>query len=237
MQSSARSDSSLPVKPSHSMMPRIWGTLPAALLVWLILIEVCVAAWYVPPSTRPTASKSWTVTFPTTAPDFRTQGIPAAAQELLRYNEGGSAIWRTLDNHEWLLYSFRWLPGRTAALFVRNHRPDICLPASGLAMVDESSVQLTNVNGVNLPLRFYRFRQDQIPLHIAYCYWDGRSDYDNDQQAGAEDWTIRGRVNAALQGKREIGARMLELAVWGYDDNAEAHQALMTELNKIVRPE
>jgi hypothetical protein len=104
-------------------------------------------------------------------------------------------------------------------------------------MVDESSVQLTNVNGVNLPLRFYRFRQDQIPLHIAYCYWDGRSDYDNDQQAGAEDWTIRGRVNAALQGKREIGARMLELAVWGYDDNAEAHQALMTELNKIVRPE
>jgi exosortase/archaeosortase family protein len=237
VQSSAPANSSLSTKPSHQMIPRVWATLPLALLAWLILIEVCAAAWYIPANTRLTVSKGWTVTFPATAPEFRTQDIPAAAKELLRYNEGGSATWRTPENHEWLLYSFRWLPGRTAALFVRNHRPDICLPASGLTMVDERDIQLVNINGVNLPLRFYRFAQDQVPLHIAYCYWDGRSDYDNDRQAGTEDWSIRGRVNAALQGRREIGARMLELAVWGYTDDAEARQVLIAELNKIVRPE
>ena len=61
--------------------------------------------------------------------DFR-----AAVETLLRYNEGGAATWRSADDRRWMMYSFRWLPGRTAALFVKNHRPDICLPASGLTM-------------------------------------------------------------------------------------------------------
>ncbi len=61
----------------------------------------------------------------------------------------------------------------------------ICLLVSGLTMTDESSVQLVKINGVNLPLRFCRFRQEQVPLHIEYCYWDGRSDYDNDELACA----------------------------------------------------
>jgi len=216
---------------------RLGVALPLILLLWLGLIEVTTAAWYWPASQRSRFAKPWNASFPRTEQSFHSEPVPAAAQELLRYNEGGSATWRTAGNRAWLLYSFRWLPGRTAALFVKNHRPDICLPASGLTMVHESSVQLVKVNGVNLPLRFYRFRQDQVSLHVAYCYWDGRSDYDNDRQAGEEDWTFRGRLHAALQGKREIGARMLELVVWGFEDDAEAHRALISELDKIVSPE
>jgi exosortase len=222
---------------ANSFVPRLRAVLPVILIVWLLSIEVAAAAWYSPARQPSTFAKSWTATFPANEESFKDEPIPAAAQELLRYNEGGSATWRAEGNRSWLLYSFRWLPGRTAALFVKNHRPDICLPASGLTMTDESGVRLVKINGVNLPLRFYRFRQGQVPLHIAYCYWDGRSDYDNDQQAGEEDWSIRGRLRAAREGKREIGARMLELAVWGYEDDAEAHRALIAELNKIVRPE
>lgn len=234
---SSADSSAPPLKPkTSSIANRIGAALPIALLVWLLLIEVTTAAWYTPSRKRSTFAKSWSVTFPTNEQSFQNEPIPAAAQELLRYNEGGSATWRT-ENRAWLLYSFRWLPGRTAALFVKNHRPDICLPATGLTMTDESSVELVKINGVNLPLRFYRFRREQVPLHVAYCYWDGRSDYDNDRQAGEEDWSIRGRLRAAREGKREIGARMLELAVWGFEDDAEGRRALISELNKIVRPE
>jgi exosortase/archaeosortase family protein len=239
---------SLWLKPSNSdnsslgpspvnVAPRLHSALPIALIVWLLLTEVATAAWY--SSTRQSAifAKSWSATFPTSEQRFKMEPVPAAAQELLRYNEGGSATWRTEDNRAWLLYSFRWLPGRTAALFVKNHRPDICLPASGLTMTNETTVELVKINGVNLPLRFYRFSQEQVPMHVAYCYWDGRSDYDNDPHSGKEDWTIRGRLRAAREGKREIGARMLELVVWGYEDDAEARRALIAELNKIVRAE
>jgi hypothetical protein len=53
--------------------------------------------------------------------------------------------------------------------------------------------------------------------------------------AEEEDWTARGRLRAALRGRREIGAQMLELAVWGYDDDDEAKEALRRQLAQIVR--
>ncbi len=206
---------------------------PLTLIVWLCLTEVAVAAWYAPRAAED--SKPWTVTWPTSEAGYQSQPIPAAAQELLRANEGGAATWRSADDRRWMMYSFHWLPGRTAALFVKNHRPDICLPASGLTMVQESGVHLVTVNGVTLPIRSYRFDDNGRPLHILYCYWDGRSSYIDNSAAAPEDWTARGRLHAAWQGKRELGARMFELAVWDHENDAEAQAALTGELGKIIR--
>ena len=75
-------------------------------------------------------------------------------------------------------------------------------------------------------------------MHVAYCYWDGRSDYDNDQRAGEEDWSIRGRLRAPLAKKTgNWRTDMLELAVWGIEDDAEGRRALIAELDKIVESE
>ncbi|MGI8431281.1 MAG: exosortase/archaeosortase family protein, partial [Chthoniobacterales bacterium] len=203
---------------------------PLTLLVWLSLIEIATALWYAPHSAE--TATPWTVAWPTSESDYQPQTIPAAAEELLRYNEGGAATWRSADDRRWMMFSFHWLPGRTAALFVKNHRPDICLPASGLTMKTESGLRLTNVNGINLPIRSYRFDDNGRPLHIFYCYWDGRSA----TSTTTEDWTATGRLRAAWLGKRERGARMFELAVWGHENDAEANAALQRELQKVVRP-
>lgn len=209
---------------------------PLALIIWLCLTEISVGFWY--SRARDDATNlSWSVVWPNYLPDFQRRPIPTAATELLRYNEGGCAIWRGPDDHPWLLYSFRWLPGRTAALFVKNHRPDICLPASGLTMEREDEIRLVRLNGVTLPIRSYRFDDRGRPVHIFYCYSDGRTSYANDAEAAAEDWTARGRLRAAWEGKRERGARMLELAVWNYENDAEANAALERELSTIIRKE
>ncbi len=223
---------SRPATPTALGVGRGW--LALALILWLGLAEIATAVWYSGPSQK-TTSAPWSVTWPAGEPDYRREPIPDAAATLLRYNEGGAATWRSADDRRWMMYSFHWLPGRTAALFVKNHRPDICLPASGLTMEQQSGVHLVNVNDVRLPIRSYRFDDNGRPLHIYYCYWDGRSSYINDSAAASEDWTARGRLHAAWQGKRELGARMLELAVWGHDDDAEARAALERELAKVVR--
>jgi hypothetical protein len=134
-----------------------------------------------------------------------------------------------------MIYSFRWLPGRTAALFVKIHRPDICLPASGLEMKSDNGIQLIPVNGVHLPIRSYRFDDHGMPLHVFYCYWDARSSYTSIAAAEQEDWSWRGRLRAALRGSRELGAQMLELVVWGYHDDAEAAKALQHQLTSVIR--
>jgi hypothetical protein len=133
------------------------------------------------------------------------------------------------------MFFFRWFPGRTAARFIKVHRPDICLPASGRTMERDNGIQMMTVNGVKLPIRSYRFEDRGAPLHVFYCYWDARSSYETAAAAVAEDWSFRGRVRTALKGRREVGAQILEIVVWGYDDDNEANNALARELSRVVR--
>jgi exosortase len=219
---------------------RLGSRVPAALLLTLVFIiaggELAIGSWYRSHLSELAASR-WTVRWPQTNSGYADVPIPSATQGILRYDKGGGATWVGNDSNRWLMYFFRWLPGRTAALFVKIHRPDVCLPASGLTMVRDDGIRLVEVNGIRLPVRTYRFDHNGTPLHVIYCYWDARSSYDSVNAAVEEDWTARGRVGAALKGRREIGAQMIELVVWGYDDDAQANQALERQLAAAVQPE
>src|SRR5256714_8455882 len=133
-----------------------------------------------------------------------------------------------------MMYFFRWLPGRTAARFVKVHRPDICLPASGRTMERDNGLHMLVVNGVSLPVRSYRFDDHGMPLHVFYCYWDARSSYESVAAAESEDWSARGRWRAAWRGRRGIRAQMLELVFWGYPDDAQANKTLAHELAQLI---
>jgi exosortase len=217
----------------NGLIPRISLPLVAGLSIWLLLAEAGVQTWY---GLHPSAANSrWIISWPTSEPGY--EGVPIApeAESLLHYNEGGGARWSADDGHRWMMYFFRWLPGRTAARFVKIHRPDICLPASGLTLVRDNGIRPITVNGVRLPIRSYLFDDGSAPLHVFYCYWDARSSYEDVVAAIEEDWTPRGRLRAALRGRREIGAQMLEVVVWGYENDEEAAAALQRQLAQIIR--
>ena len=213
--------------------PLPWPLL-AGLGIWICFAEAGVQTWYALHQ-QPVTYTRWAVQWPVSESRYKSVSIPPEAESLLRYNEGGGGKWEAADGQLWIMYFFRWFPGRTAALFVKNHRPDICLPASGLVLHRESGIRLLQINGANLPIRSYRFDDNGTPLHVFYCYWDGRSSYENATAAEQEDWTARGRLRAAIRGRREIGAQMLELAVWGYQDDGAADRALQRELERIIR--
>ena len=208
-----------------------WALL-GALALWLVLAEGAVQLWY--NSHQKLTRTRWAVSWPESESNYKSVPIAPAAETLLRYNEGGGAVWEGQDGRRWMMYFFRWLPGRTAARFVKVHRPDICLPASGRTMERDNGLRTLVVNGVNLPVRSYRFDDRGVPLHVFYCYWDARSSYENVATAVSEDWSFRGRVRSALRGRREIGAQILEIVVWGYQDDNEASEALARELNRVV---
>jgi exosortase len=213
---------------------RLRRSLVVSLVVWLLAAEAGVQFWYRLHQSAAVKSR-WAVSWPTSQIGYTPMPIAPEAENLLRYNEGGGASWQASDRHQWVMYFFRWFPGRTAALFVKIHRPDVCLPASGMTLERDNGLQLLAINGVNLPVRSYRFDNHGAPLHVFYCYWDARSSYENVAAAEQEDWTARGRLRAALRGRRELGSQMLELVVWGYDDDGEANRAMKRELAQIVR--
>jgi exosortase len=214
--------------------PRSLSGLLAGLGLWICFAEAGVQTWYALHQQTATNTR-WTVQWPVSESRYRSVSIPPEVKNLLRYNEGGGGQWEAADGHLWMMYFFRWFPGRTAALFVKNHRPDICLPASGMTMERDNGLRLVGVNGVNLPVHSYRFDDRGTPLHVFYCYWDARSSYENVAAAEEEDWTARGRLGAALRGRRETGAQMLEVVVWGYEDDNAASQVLQRQLAQIIR--
>jgi exosortase len=223
----------VPVAPDGNASWRISFALLISVALWLLLAEGAVQLWYHGHQSQVTGSR-WDVRWPTSENAYQTVPIAPEAEGLLRYNEGGGATWKSADGRQWLMYFFRWSPGRTAALFVKTHRPDVCLPASGMTLVSDSGLRLMTVHGLNLPVRSYRFEHHGGPLHVFYCYWDARSSYEDAKTAVAEDWTPQGRLRAALSGRRELGAQMLEIAVWGYEDDNEAGAALYERLAQLV---
>jgi len=218
----------------HQRPPaRINWPLLGALAIWFLLVEVGVQVWY--RAHQIPTSSHWAVRWPESQTNYKSVPIAPEAEALLCYNEGGGAAWEGDDGHKWIMYFFKWLPGRTAARFVKIHRPDICLPASGRTLERDNGLRMIAVDGVNMPIRSYRFSDGGSPLHVFYCYWDARSSYESVAAAVAEDWSARGRIRAALQGRREIGAQILEIVVWGYQDDTEANEALLRELARVVR--
>ena len=200
--------------------------------VWLVMLESVVQVWY---GLHPFDPQSrWSVLWPTTEAEYKSVPIAPEAAGMLRYSDGGGASWQSKDGHRWLMYFFHWLPGRAAALFVKIHRPEKCLPAAGLTMIRDSGIGLIIVNGVHLPVRSYVFDDAGTRLHVYYCYWDARSSYESVAAAEEEDWSPRGRFRAALRGRREVGAQMIEIAVWGYDDEAAALEGLRRQLGDII---
>ena len=230
----SRKDDAIAQRPGSLPPFRIPRSALVCLLLLTIVAEAGTQAWYLSHEARTTQLAPWKITWPTQAANWKEVPVDESAQGLLRYNEGGGGTWFA-DGHNWNMYFFKWLPGRTAGLFIKNHRPDICLPASGMTQRGGVRNKLLTVNGVPLPIRSYVFENAGRPLHVFYCYWDGTP-----PEAGMldqENWTATGRLAAVKRGKRDVGTQMLEIVVWGYDDAAKAEQAALEQLRQIIRPE
>ena len=165
---------------------------------------------------------------------FHEVPIPEEASNLLRYDEGRSVSWEDDAGKRWNLFFFKWLPGRTAALFVKVHRPEVCLPASGMVAVGAPKSELLRIGDLVLPTRAYRFDDNGVPLHVYYCYWDGTV-FRSTEEMIQEDWTFSGRLRRVWRGQRERGAQTLEVAVWGYEDDASAYEQLKRQLLPLLR--
>ncbi|MBA2270848.1 MAG: exosortase/archaeosortase family protein [Chthoniobacterales bacterium] len=212
---------------------RLPRTLLFCVLGLTVVAEAGTHAWYGVHEARAAQVEPWSVAWPEQARNWKTVPIADEAQDLLRYNEGGGGSWTAGDGSDWTMYFFKWYPGRTAGLFIKNHRPDVCLPASGMQLRGGVNYKRMNVNGVSLPIRSYVFTSGATVLHVYYCYWDG-STADTDTQ-DQENWTAAGRLEAVRRGKRDIGTQMLELVAAGYETEEEAEKAVHEQLSHIVR--
>lgn len=209
--------------------------LAPAVCAWFLLSEFGVEAWYRSHETGLKKAPAWTISIPDEDPAFSRIPLPEGVRQTLRYDQAIRAVWAGPQETKWQLIYLRWLPGRVAAHLARGHTPELCLPASGKTVSSAPGLKWLEVHGLQLPFRTYRVRQSDFEFYVFYCLWEDRIDTQFLEMEDIVSW--RSRFANVWAGRRNLGQRSLEIALWGIDDPVEAEKALTAQLKRLIRVE
>jgi hypothetical protein len=204
-------------------------------LVWLVFVFAGTEFWYRSHERNLVERPSWDVNWPAGNETLTTPPIPESTRVILRYDDAKTAAWEQPRGVRWWSFFARWKPQRAALQLVRSHSPEICLPAIGRNFRTARPDLKLQAGPISLDFRSYEFEQNGRPLFVFVCIQEDKRLPTG--QADTGEWNLRGRLRAALDGKRNLGQRLLELAVLGLEDFYQASEALGKLTEGLVRPE
>ena len=223
-----------PVNDNGGQARRRLNRLALALIVWLVAVESGVELWYRIRESHIIPGPTWSVNFPVDNPSYKDLPLTVEAHELLRFDQGQQGQWQEPDGTVWQAFYFNWLPGRVAGYLAKRHTPDICMTATGYQQISGPELMVLNVNGVQLPMRHYVFDSSSGPLQVYQCHWEagmGQDTYTADESSRFN--LIRG----VWAGRGNQGQKVLEIVITGYDNPELARQALVPQLDKLIKVE
>jgi hypothetical protein len=202
-------------------------------IVWLGVCEAGTAAWYGYHERRMPSPVRWDVAWPESAQNFQRTEFSERARALLKFNEASSAAWAGENGYTWQAYYLRWLPGRVSKFLSGSHYPTVCLPATGLKLVSETGTFVCQVGPLKIPFRTYLFDRGGRDVYVFHAIMEdvpsatGLIAY---RQAKSME-----RINSVLRGERNLGQRVLGIALGGPASEEEAEAALKQMLGDFVR--
>ena len=204
-------------------------------LAWLAVIFAGTEIWYRSHERQLIERPRWQASWPAGNETLTPLPIPETTRVILHYDEAKSAAWEDPRGVRWWSFFAHWKPQRAALQLVRSHSPEICLPAIGRTFRTARPDLNLTAGSVPLDFRSYEFEQNGRPLFVFVCIQEDKR-LASDSTA-SEEWNLRGRLHAAFQGKRNLGQRLLEIAVSGLDDFAQASEAVGRTVSAIVKVE
>jgi exosortase len=227
----AKTPGERPPRPRHAPFP-FWFALGG--IVWLGVCEGATSGWYAYHERSMAPPIDWTVKWPVHQPGFRRGPLGERSRALLKYNEGSIASWRTAMGYQWQMYYLRWLPGRVSKFLAGGHYPTVCLPATGLRLVAETGPFVCDVGGLTIPFKTYLFDDGGRDVYVFHAILeDNKSSYADRvvyRQANSME-----RLRSVLRGERNLGQRVVGIAVSGPIDEAEARATLRSTLQDIIQ--
>jgi exosortase len=221
----------IPGEPASLAAPKAFAPQWIA-LAWLVVVFAGTEIWYRSHEQQLIERPRWQVSWPIGNETVALLPIPESTRVILHYDEARSAAWEDPRGVRWWSFFAHWKPQRAALELVRSHSPEICLPAIGRTFrISRPDVNL-RAGTVSLDFRSYEFEQNRRPLFVFVCIQEDKRVASNPADSG--EWNLGGRLRAALGGKRNLGQRLLEIAVSGLDDFGEATEALLKTVEKIV---
>lgn len=204
-------------------------------LVWLALVFGGTELWYRVHERQLIERPRWEANWPAGNSTTSHLSIPESTRVILHYDGAKSGVWEDPPGVRWWSFFAFWKPQRAALQLVRSHSPEICLPAIGRTFRMTHPDLTLPVDSLSLDFRSYEFEQNGRPLFVFVCIQEDKRVASG--AVGSEEWNFSGRLRAAFQGKRNLGQRLLEIAVTGLNDFAQAREAVAKTVAEIVSTE
>jgi hypothetical protein len=203
----------------------------SVLLVTGVAAEIGTAAWFhlqernLPPAVK------WTADWPESAKNLKTEEFSERTWTILKYNEGKAAAWTSPAGNRWTAYYLRWEPGRVAQNLASAHTPDVCLPATGMQLISDEGVRPIEVAGLTMPFHAYIFESTTRKSWVFHCLLDDRP---GGETRTAEPLSRTSRIRNALEGRRNLGQRILGISITGPATLEAAEQELRRTLSQMI---
>jgi exosortase len=206
----------------------------------LLLVSIgSVAAtelWFRSHERRDASVVEWNIRFPEDAPGFRTLPISDYVRAQLLFDRAATASWES-RGMRWTCFYFRWFPAtavrdRIRSQLAKSHRPEICLPSGGRALIGERAPITVLVVKDAVPFRVLEFSEGGSPLFVFYAALEDGTD----SKAANMRESHRSRWRAAWHGNRGLGQRVLEIIVARAPDFPTAEAAFRDQLSSLVTP-
>ena len=200
-----------------------------------IISEIGAETWYRIKEKSLTKATSFSIDFPTSAKYYQEDEFSEITKTILKFNEGRGASWQAETGDQWRVYLLEWEPKRVSKKLVSAHTPEVCYPAAGYKLDSFLGIRTLETNGVTIHFRTYLFREGDTYFYVFHGVWEEKVST-NDQPLEMEALSRTQRLKTVIEGKRNLGQKILGVSVLGPNSLEEAEQKLSDTLSEIIIP-
>ena len=202
-------------------------------LIWVLASEAICESWYRYREGMHSSSATWDMRWPQQSASFQFVEVPSETLSILRYTSGQSAVCNWGDGSSWRIFFFHWAPGRASVQLATMHRPEVCMPAVGYKFVATAEPLQLTLASLTLPFSGSVFDSGGGRVYVYRCLWE---DFPIDRLRRNKDFdmSVSGRMLGAWYGRRNLGQRMLQVAMVGLRSEEEAKSELTRKLSEMI---
>jgi len=181
------------------------------------------------------------------------QDIPRQVEAQLHFKKANSYQWQDRyrsiphpyglesiinpNDQYWQVFEANWDSGGACTAILSTHSPDSCIPLTGLTQISPTPgapPPLIPINIKNRQVLFesFEFAKDFRKLFVFRCFWPKKLSPGQPNVFPRGGYSFDGRINSALEGRRNVGGTMLALALANVDSPQTAINKLQALANQ-----
>jgi len=219
----------VPPRAAMTVLPR--GATALVVLITLFTLGG-TQIWYRVVTAKTSRNLQWRIQEPAGQAAVQRLELKEKERTALGANQDFGMRWTEPDGTDVIAWWFRWNEQSMVSLVkARCHRPDVCLPASGMKLVRAYPLRWYDSGLLKIPIKAYEFRGPRDNLFVFFCLWqDGTENF-----GWTDNLSHGGRIDAVFRQQGKVGQQTLQIMVAGPAGYAEAEAKFEKVLKNIVK--